>query len=374
MTPANFRFTDHHRLPHAHRSILIAAITTASDFPNQASHSAAAADWNARLATAGGHLLQSWQWGAFKLAHGWSPDRISVENEHGHAMAQILYRRRGPVTLGYVPRGPAISGDVEILWPLLRQRIDASARAHRAISIIIEPDKALGLSGSYRDAGVVAGPAHLQPGRTVKIPLASDDDILKGMHQKTRYNVRLAQRRGVEVRHSDDPLAGMESFYTLLQDTSNRNEFGIHSRQYYDDFLRMFSDNASLIFVESEGQIGAALIVAAFGNEAIYMYGGSSTQHRAHGAAFLLQFEAMRWGRDRGCTTYDLWGIPEEDPETLEKGSSDGITGTKGDDWRGMFRFKTGFGGSIVSYPATFERRYLPILPWAARKLGVIKG
>lgn len=310
----------------------------------------------------------------FKGAHEWTPDRVVVENDHGLGMAQILYRKRGPISLGYIPRGPLLQGDPEHLWPELRQRIDVSARAHRAISVIIEPDTNLELADTYRDAGVVAGPAHLQPGRTIKIPLHDDEAMLKGMHQKTRYNVRLAQRRGVQVRHCENRRAGIDSFYALLEDTSSRNEFGIHSRQYYTDFLEVFGDNARLIFVESEGEIGAALIAASFGKETIYMYGGSSTQHRAHGAAFLLQFEAMKWGRDRGCTTYDLWGIPDQDPEILEKGSAEGVTGTKGDDWRGMFRFKTGFGGEIVSYPPSIERRYLPILPWAARKLGVIKG
>ncbi|MEJ7840041.1 MAG: hypothetical protein WKF81_14600, partial [Thermomicrobiales bacterium] len=89
MIPATFLSTDIYRFPYAYRSILIAATTTASDFLSQAPDSAAAADWNARLTATGGHLLQSWQWGAFKSAHGWAPDWISVENEHGYAMAQI---------------------------------------------------------------------------------------------------------------------------------------------------------------------------------------------------------------------------------------------------------------------------------------------
>jgi lipid II:glycine glycyltransferase (peptidoglycan interpeptide bridge formation enzyme) len=332
------------------------------------------AGWNATLNQAGGHLLQSWQWGEFKSRHGWTPDRVMVEGPDGLGMAQILYRAKGPISIGYVPRGPLITGDVEKVWPRLRQEIDASARSHRAIAVIIETDAPLGLAGTYRDAGLVAGPAHLQPGRTVKIPLLDDEMILKGMHQKTRYNVRLAQRRGVTVRQCTMTDADIDAFYTLLSDTSGRNEFGIHSKAYYRDFLKAFGPQARLLFAESDGHVGAAIIAAAFGNEAIYMYGASSTQHRAHGAAFYLQFEAMRWARAQGCTTYDLWGIPEIDPDTTTDESSTAIAGTKGDDWRGLFRFKTGFGGEVVSYPPTLERRYVPILPWLARKSGVIKG
>jgi lipid II:glycine glycyltransferase (peptidoglycan interpeptide bridge formation enzyme) len=331
-------------------------------------------EWNERLAAGSGHLLQSSQWGTFKSRHAWVPDRVSVDHADGFGMVQILYRQKGPLSIGYAPRGPLLVGDSTAVWPLLRERIDASARKHRAISVILEPDRVLGLTGSFRESGLVAGPAHFQPGRTVKIPLADDESILKGMHQKTRYNVRLAQRRGVTIRLCDDHETGIDSFYKLLKDTSDRNEFGIHSRDYYADFLHEFGNDAALFFADAEGQIGASLIVAKFGTEAIYMYGASSTEHRAHGAAFYLQFEAMRWARDHGCTTYDLWGIPDQDPDTLERGSTVGISGTKGDDWRGLFRFKTGFGGEIVSYPPTLERRYFPVLPWAARKFGVIKA
>lgn len=332
------------------------------------------AGWNNALAAAGGHLLQSWQWGEFKSCHGWMPDRILIDGPDGVGMAQILYRGRGPVSIGYIPRGPVITGNPATVWPHLRTEIDASARSHRAISVIIEPNTALSLAGTYREAGLVAGPAHLQPGRTVKIPLGDDDAILKRMHQKTRYNVRLAQRRGVTVRAGNGSDSSIDTFYQLLRDTSGRNEFGIHSQSYYSDFMKEFGSNARLLFAEADGQVGAAIIAASFGNEAIYMYGASSSQHRAHGAAFFLQFEAMRWAREQGCLTYDLWGIPDQDPDTTQHESSTAIAGTKGNDWRGLFRFKTGFGGEIVSYPPTFERRYVPVLPWMARKLGVIKG
>jgi lipid II:glycine glycyltransferase (peptidoglycan interpeptide bridge formation enzyme) len=110
------------------------------------------------------------------------------------------------------------------------------------------------------------------------------------------------------------------------------------------------------------------LISAKFGSEAIYMYGASSSEHRGHGAAFLLQFEAMRWAREAGCAKYDLWGIPMVDPTTMtDTGTT--LAGTKGDDWRGLYRFKTGFGGEIVTYPPTLERRYSVLGSFVARRL-----
>lgn len=98
------------------------------------------------------------------------------------------------------------------------------------------------------------------------------------------------------------------------------------------------------------------------------MYGASSSEHRSHGAAFLLQFEAMKWARDAGCLRYDLWGIPMVDPGNVSD-TGDSIAGTKGDDWRGLYRFKTGFGGEIVSYPPMLERRYNLVGAFAARRL-----
>jgi lipid II:glycine glycyltransferase (peptidoglycan interpeptide bridge formation enzyme) len=330
--------------------------------------------WDKQVREAGGHLLQSWKWGAFKQRHDWFPERVLVESPSGSALAQILYRYRGPASIGYVPRGPVISGDPASLWPELRSRIDRAARRHRAIMTVFEPNEVLRLSDTFRTAGLVRGPAHFQPGRTVKVPLLEDEAILKQMHQKTRYSVRLAQRRKVTVEHRACDKESIDQFYMLMRDTSERNEFGIHSYEYYEDFLKTFDEDAALFFARvDDDNIGAALIAATFGLEAIYMYGASSTEHRSHGAAFLLQFEAMRWARSRGCMVYDLWGIPDVDPESTRSENQTTIAGTKGEDWRGLFRFKTGFGGDIVSYPPTMERRHVPVLPWLARKLNVIR-
>ncbi len=290
-------------------------------------------------------------------------------------MAQILFRAKGPVSIGYIPRGPVLAGDVPQVWPELRAAIDRSSRAHRAIATILEFDRPVELASTFRQARVVAGPGHIQPGRTVKVPLADDAAILGQMHQKTRYNVRLADKRGVIVSQEPVTEATIDRFYQLMLDTSDRNEFGIHSRAYYADFLNCFGDRAVLIFAQTEGHDAATLIAARFGAEAIYMYGASSTKYRANGAAFRMQFEAMKWARDNGATCYDLWGIPDDDPEPAASEDTPGAAAsTKGSDWRGLYRFKTGFGGSIVSYPSTVERRYVPVAPWLARKLNLIKG
>ncbi len=328
--------------------------------------------WNSDLSSHGGHLLQSWHWGEFKGRHGWEVERIRVEQPGGTAMAQVLFRHRGPVSIGYIPRGPLLTGDRPALFEALMGEVDAVCRDRRAISLLVEPDGPLGLTGTYKAAGFVRSRDAFQPARTVKVPLLEDQALLDQMHQKTRYNVRLAQRRGVVVQRRDGDDDAINTFYELLADTAQRNEFGIHDWSYYADFMRIFDDRALLLFAVIDGTIAAGLIAARFADEAIYMYGGSSTAYRAHGAAFLLQFEAMRWARDQGCRRYDLWGIPLQDP-----GSSDGarrMAGTHGDDWRGLYNFKVRFGGEIVSYPAAMERRYHPVLSWIGRRATVLRG
>jgi lipid II:glycine glycyltransferase (peptidoglycan interpeptide bridge formation enzyme) len=207
----------------------------------------------------------------------------------------------------------------------------------------------------------------------VKVPLLDDEALLGQMHQKTRYSVRLAHRRGVGITREAALSESTDRFYRLLEETSNRNEFGIHSASYYHDFLQIFGERALLLFAWADGEPAAGLIAGRFGSEAIYMYGASSTLHRAHGAAFALQYEAMRWGRDNGCKQYDLWGIPANDPQTATE-SGDRVAGTKGDDWAGLYKFKVGFGGTIVTYPPTLERRYHPFVSYAVRRLYADRG
>lgn len=329
--------------------------------------------WDSALREHGGHMLQSWKWGEFKSRFGWHPERIHVQTPDGEAWAQVLFRFRGPISIGYCPRGPLVIGDKAAVWPELKRELDRVARRNRAMSVILELDEPMFESDDHSRSGLKPGPEHNQPGRTVMVPLTDDETMLKQMHQKTRYSVRLAMRRGVDVTVKDPrDQAAINEFYRLLDDTAQRNEFEVHSREYYEEFLDVFGDDAFFVFASFEGNLCAVVIAAAFGNQATYMYGASSTEHRGHGAAFLLQFEAMKWGRDRGCEFYDLWGIPKEDPDSLTSEDKSSIAGTKGDDWRGIYRFKTGFGGDIVTFPETLERQYIPGLPWLARKLGVI--
>jgi peptidoglycan pentaglycine glycine transferase (the first glycine) len=322
--------------------------------------------WDDTVLSCGGHLLQSWRWGAFKSHFGWDVERIAISRNGQAALAQVLLRTKAGVSIGYIPRGPVWAPNnpdaVGDLWA----RVDEMARRRKTLTIIVEPDQPL---PERSDRGVLTpGPDPIQPARSVKIDLLDDQSLIDQMHPKTRYNVRLAVRRGVATRIAEQSEDSAAQFYNMLQETASRNEFVVHAVDYYREFLRTFGDDACLLFAEIDGKPVAGAIAAVFGEEGIYMYGASSTQQRAHGAAFLLQHEAMRWARSRGARRYDLWGIPEYDPESSVNESGDRLAASTGNDRRGLFEFKTRFGGTIIRYPPPLERVYHPFLARLARR------
>ncbi|HEU5424752.1 MAG TPA: peptidoglycan bridge formation glycyltransferase FemA/FemB family protein [Nitrolancea sp.] len=324
--------------------------------------------WNSAVQCLGGHLLQSWDWGEFKSRHGWRPARLLLSaGEQPLAAAQILFRRVGPFAAGYAPRGPVLAGNDPSLLAALTLGLDRVSRRERALLTLIEPERrdidwsqlgGLGWRGSREI---------VQPRRTIKVSLAgTDEQLLGAMKPKTRYNIRLSERRGVTVRYGC--VADLPAFHTLLRETGERQAFGVHDFAYFEDLLRTFGDRGVLLLAEYEGQLAAAALVVRAFDEAVYLYGASCAGLQKHMGAYLVQFEAMRWARAAGCRWYDLWGIPAEDelPE-VDKGQI-------GRDVRGamlgVYTFKQGFGGETVSYPPMAERVYAGPLVRLARRLG----
>src|SRR5215211_4348444 len=187
-------------------------------------------EWDAFARANGGHLLQSRKWGEFKSRHGWSVELIVVGDGEIQDGAQVLFKQGGPFSIAYVPRGPIIPASASSSASKLISRIDEVCRARRALHIILEPNAPIAPDHEVSFLQFQKGPAHFQPARTVKVPLLDDAELLAQMHQKTRYSVRLAQRRGVVVNREAPGAEAADLFYRLLQETSERNEFGIHSR------------------------------------------------------------------------------------------------------------------------------------------------
>jgi lipid II:glycine glycyltransferase (peptidoglycan interpeptide bridge formation enzyme) len=283
------------------------------------------------------HLLQTAEWGDLKAAFGWEPVRIISDEGAG---AQILFRRL-PLgwSLAYLPK-PALGSDWRQLDADFWRQVELSCRRRRAIFLKIEPD-AWEEEALVPLPQLIRSPHNIQPPRTIVVDLrGSEDDLLARMKQKTRYNIRLAQKKGVRVRPWDD----LEAFYRLMQTTGGRDGFGVHSLEYYRRAYQLFQPGGmgELLVAEYESLPLAALMVFRRGQRAWYFYGASSDEQRNLMPTYLLQWEAMRWARERGCLEYDLWGIPDEDEATLEAGFEKRRDGL----W-GVYRFKRGFGGTV---------------------------
>ncbi len=323
------------------------------------------AEWDAFSQTcSSGHVLQSWAWGELKSAFGWEPFRLAaIDSDRIVAGVQVLFRRMplGILTTAYIPRGPM--GDASLLAiPALHR----ACRQRNAIDLLVEPD----WEDSPERAGWLTAHGYrpcahtIQPRRTVVLDLClSDNVLLAQMKAKTRYNIKLAERKGVRVR-----LAGrsdLSTFYDLLGQTSHRDGFGIHSMEYYALAWDLFAaQNASgLVLAEYEGKPLAALIVFCWGKRAYYMYGASSDVERQRMPTYLAQWHAMRWARDKGCTSYDLWGIPDLDDAEIGDNLLDAEqSGALSTGMGGLYRFKRGFGGQVLRYVATHEYSYQPLL------------
>lgn len=297
------------------------------------------------------HLLQTSLWGELKGAFGWEVTHI-VTGETG---AQILIRRLPfGYTLAYIPKGP-LGEDWSRLWPM----VDDLCRQRRSIFLKIEPD----LWKKEENSQIHAPPTgfrlsshSIQPLQTLVVDLLSEEEQILGlMKQKTRYNIKLAQKKGVTIR----PCPDIEMFHDLMQITGERDQFGVHNLKYYRRAYDLFHPHGAceMLLGEYEGEPLAGVMVFSHGQRAWYLYGASSNRHRERMPNYLLQWEAMRWARNKGCSEYDLWGVPDVDLEILEAEFTHRDEGL----W-GVYRFKRGFGGTLRRAAGPWDRVYKPVL------------
>lgn len=326
--------------------------------------------WDAKIAHLPGvHLLQSRSWADFKSAYGWKPYPLFWLDGNGRvdAAAMVLKRALGPgIQMLYVPRGPLLDWSDVTLRTKVIADLQGFARQQGAIFIKIDPEIRVGTGkpgdqDSRSDEGGLAvedqlarlhwvrSAEQIQFRNTVWIDLSgTENDWLERMKQKTRYNLRLAERKGVVVRHGsarDFPL-----LYRMYAQTSVRDGFVIRSEDYYTQVWQNFtSQGAALpLIAEVEGEPVAALFLFWYARRAWYLYGMSTELHREKMPNYLLQWEAMRLAKSKGCEVYDLWGAPDIFDET--------------DSMWGVYKFKEGLGGFVVRTSGAWDFVARPFL------------
>ena len=334
-----------------------------------------AREWNETLAALpNGHLLQSWQWGELKRETGWQPQRIVFERAGAPVAAAMIGRRpipRTPLALAYCWKGPALDYADAALFRAVIERLAARARAQRCIALTIDPDiewTQRECAEALRAAGYRPAEHQIQARSTVFVDLRGEDkELLKRMSSTWRRYVNKAQRDGVTIRTGT--LDDIPNFFRFQQYTEERQGFVIRPLEYLRSaFAQLHGAGfAELFIAEVEGEPAAGLFACKLGKRAWYLYGGALEAGLKAHAPYLLQWHTMRWARDAGCETYDMWGAPD-DPTDKE------------DPLAGVYYFKRGFGGRHVRTLGAYDyvingplyyawQRALPVYLGALRRL-----
>jgi lipid II:glycine glycyltransferase (peptidoglycan interpeptide bridge formation enzyme) len=349
------------------------------------------AEWDAFVAGhPTGHILQTSGWAALKGSFGWTSQRAvlrTIPSPQAPIVggASILFRRLPwGQSLAYVPRGPVVDwGDPAQARAALTMAAECARKQHAAL-LKIEPELPASpeLEGWLASLGFRPSAQRIQPLSTIHVDLAAGEDaILAAMKPKWRYNVRLAERKGVTV--CEGTLADLPAIQALMDATGQRDGFAVHSAEYYRLATELFavpmassrqletpnvrgleatsrsavngrrSVRMTWLLAEHEGALLAAIAVFTLGRMAWYLWGASSDEGRNLMPNHALQWAAMRWARARGCEIYDLWGIPDEvgaNPAAYAEPESWGEGGL----W-GVYRFKQGFGGRVIRYTGAWD-------------------
>ena len=297
--------------------------------------------------------MQSWGWGEVKRASGWQPLRLLVEDDDGRVRAacSILKTQpaRGIAPLLYAPRGPVLDySDVAALHALIGE---VRRRAGKGFMLKCDPPiearsdavTSLEQTGFQRvTSGAFGG---VQPTAVMILDLSPGlDKVLEGFKSKWRYNIRLAERKGVTVREAtrDD----IPAFYAILQETARRDGFTVRARSYFETMWDELEPRGMLKMFMADYQGGpiAGILLTAMGERVIYNYGASSNEDRNVMPNHLIQWTAIRWAAENGYRIYDFRGVsPVQEGKPVEEHIA------------GLNRFKEGFGARYVEYAGEFD-------------------
>lgn len=296
--------------------------------------------WNQNI----DHPLQTWEWGEFRKTMGIDV----VRNNHW----QLTFHKipHTPFCVGYFPKGPPITMDMV-------SKLEKLGKEKRAIYIQLEPnvdvshtkemEKFHELKRSHRP---------LFTSHTFILDLTkSEEDLMKLMHSKTRYNLRVAQKHGVTVSE-DNSEAAFSAYLSLNDETTSRQGFFAHNHAYHKTMWATMhkAGIAHLFTAAHQGKTLAAWIIFAWKKTIYYPYGTSSREHREVMAPTLLLWEIARWGKTHGYTSFDLWGALPPLPSTGEPDPKD--------PWFGFHRFKQGFNPRLIEFSGSFDLIINPIL------------
>ena len=287
------------------------------------------------------HILQSPQWGEFKTLMGTRAITIDKAQLTTHKIPHT------PWKIGYLPKVRPQDLNLEKVFEI--------GKKENFIFIKLDvPHAPHEFKAQSAKCKVVEGRAVFAKSTILMDLTKTDEELLSGMHEKARYNLRLAQKKGVKViiypqetqengGFARRPLEeALGNFIKLQEETAKRQGFFIHPANYYRNCFNTLSTKkmAYLVSAEVDNETAASWILFRYGDVLYYPYGESNYELRSYMPSNLLMWEAIQLGKKLGCKVFDLWGAANNPDD--EK-----------DPWHGFTRFKLSFGGSHIKLPPT---------------------
>ncbi len=305
-----------------------------------------------------GSFLQSMSWSQVK--EGWGCEPIVVRDDEGKIKAGMMVLIKGipflNMTYMYAPRGPVCDFADEDTMKELMQKVDDLQKRYRGIALKTDPYIEEGDRLSIENMKKVGfeylimkdgyDTVQCRSNYVLDIDGKSCEELYSAFHKKHRYNIRVAERKGVHCGfYGADKL---QDFYMLMKETGKRDGFQIRSREYFGRILMKLGDKARLCMCYYEGEPVSGALIVNYGDTMSYLYGASSNSHREVMANYLMHWTVIKRCKELGCSTYDFMGIPyyydKEHPNY------------------GVYRFKKGFGGRVVNYAGEFRKIYYPVV------------
>jgi len=309
-------------------------------------------------------FLQCAFWGDFKSRFGWKSLRFVIEGqEEAPALLVLLRELRLGLSFAYVPHGPELKGDDPSRASFLAELGEALRPFLPPSCLFVRFDPPwFALADSDGAGRPSLGPPLRRAASDVQVPdtimvdlAASEDEILARMKPKWRYNIRLAEKKGIEVLEAG--IEAVPDFYRLYKVTASRDKIALHPESYYRRLFEIAAEakargdpdspDLRLWMARKDGKDLAAIVTLFRGSEAVYLYGASSDERRELMPAYALQWSAMRAAKSAGCLYYDLFGVPpSDDPDHP---------------MAGLYRFKSGFGGMMARRPGSWDYALRPL-------------
>lgn len=317
-----------------------------------------------------GHFLQLWEWGQVKRGMGWEMLPLVLEKDGKIKASLLILKRKLPLPginrcIFYAPRGPVADVHDEEAIRLLFAGAKRLAREHKAIFLKIDPDVPkddavfadILKKNGFRKNETGLDFEGVQPNFVMRLDITPEEEVLlSNMHSKWRYNIRLAERKGVKIRSAENK-EDLRVFYAILQETAKRDNFLIRGYEYFEwiwDYM-VGAGYARLFMAEYENEVIAATLAMRTKDKVWYLYGASSNRHRNVMPNYLLQWHMIKWAREMGCSLYDFRGVSGDLDEN--------------NPLYGLYRFKKGFGAELVEFIGEWDQVYDGFFYWLWTKV-----